>query len=323
MNMKSTKFLMLMVFLLAGVMTYGQQEPQVTQNMFNKVAVNPGYAGMQDAICVTGLVRQQWTGFKDNGDNVAPQTFIISGSTPLKILHGGVGAVITQDKVGYYTNTGVELGYSYHTTLGYGDLGIGLQVGFTDQKLDFGKFRPVSESDPMLSAKSEESAMLFDLGFGAYYKVPESFSVGFSTSQLLESSAEFASQSSSGQATEARLKRHYYLMGGYEFVWPGNPAFVVEPSLFIKTDFASTQYDVNGMVTYNNKFWGGVTYRVQDAVAMLMGIRIKDLMIGYSYDLTTSRMTAGSSGSHEVVLRYCFKLEREKIREGYRNTRFL
>ena len=27
--------------------------------------INPGYAGMREGICINGLMRQQWAGFKD------------------------------------------------------------------------------------------------------------------------------------------------------------------------------------------------------------------------------------------------------------------
>jgi len=74
-------------------------------------------------------------------------------------------------------------------------------------------------------------------------------------------------------------------------------------------------------VKYNNKVWGGVTYRFNDAIGILLGMTIKDVNVGYSYDIPTSRL--GSTGSHEIMVKYCFKLEREKPRSSYRNTRFL
>jgi hypothetical protein len=75
------------------------------------------------------------------------------------------------------------------------------------------------------------------------------------------------------------------------------------------------------MARYNNKVWGGVTYRIQDAVAIMVGVTYKDIEIGYAYDIPTSRIAA--TGSHEIMARYRFKLEKEKTRTGYRNTRYL
>jgi hypothetical protein len=75
------------------------------------------------------------------------------------------------------------------------------------------------------------------------------------------------------------------------------------------------------MARYNNKVWGGLSYRISDAVSLMIGVVYKDLEIGYAYDIPTSQIAA--TGSHEVMVRYRFKLERDKTRTGYRNTRFL
>jgi hypothetical protein len=61
------------------------------------------------------------------------------------------------------------------------------------------------------------------------------------------------------------------------------------------------------MATFNNKIRGGLSYRTSDAVVVLLGYKfLPELMLGYSYDLTTSNITNYSSGSHEIMLRYCF-----------------
>ena len=49
----------------ASIKVDAQQTPQFSQNMFNKLANNPGFAGSMEAICATALHRQQWIGFGD------------------------------------------------------------------------------------------------------------------------------------------------------------------------------------------------------------------------------------------------------------------
>jgi hypothetical protein len=58
-----------------------------------------------------------------------------------------------------------------------------------------------------------------------------------------------------------------------------------------------------------------------DPFSVLLGLSIKDLMIGYAYTIPTSAI--GSSGSHEVMIGYSFKIDMDKGRRSYRNTRFL
>ena len=68
--------ILLLIATAIGSVLHAQQEPQFTQNMFNRVFTNPGFSGISDGICVTGLIRQQWAGFKDyEGEKVGPETF--------------------------------------------------------------------------------------------------------------------------------------------------------------------------------------------------------------------------------------------------------
>ena len=50
-----------------------QQDAQFSQNMFNKLANNPGFAGSKQAICATAIHRSQWMGLEG-----APTTLNLS-----------------------------------------------------------------------------------------------------------------------------------------------------------------------------------------------------------------------------------------------------
>ncbi|MCF8230944.1 MAG: type IX secretion system membrane protein PorP/SprF [Bacteroidales bacterium] len=299
----------------SAVLTYGQQEAQVTQNMFNYMSVNPGYAGMRDGICVNGIVRQQYVGLQNmEGDNVNPETFFLSVDTPLEFLHGGLGLTIHQDEIGYTSNVGIELDYSYHTKLRYGDLGIGFNIGFLNETIDFGKFNPIDGSDPLLeNREGEEQGMIINFSLGAYYKVEGDYYAGISTTRILQAQEP---------NTRYYPRRHYYFMGGYHYQL--TTEYELIPSVMMKFDGQTTQFDLGSVVQYKDKYWGGINYRVQDAVSLIAGLQWKDFKFGYSYDLNTSRLAgAGSGGAHELMLGYCFKLEMEKDNNKYRNTRFL
>ncbi|GAB1403803.1 type IX secretion system membrane protein PorP/SprF [Lentimicrobium sp.] len=291
-----------------------QQEPQFTLNMFNHMSVNPGYAGLRDAICVTGIMRQQWIGIQDDeGKRVSPETFVVSGDSPIRILRGGVALTVMQDKIGYFQDIYVKLGYAYHLNVGDGKLGIGLNAAFLNKSLDFGKFKPVDD-DPLLKG-GEESTMFTDISLGAFYIQPGGLFFGLSSTQLLEGAREL------GSSVDFKLRRHYYGTAGYELSWLRNPAFVLVPSVFAKYDGTTAQVDLNARVIYNEKFWGGISYRFQETVAVMVGMSVKDLSFGYAYDIPLSKI--GGAGSHEIMLRYCFKLELEKTSRSFRNTRFL
>ncbi len=317
------KKVLLIVFVIVTLVAKAQQEPQFTQYMFSNMLINPGYAGINNRICATLMFRQQWMGFTQfdatGAESTAgPQTFLLAIDAPVKIFHGGVGVTILKDKLGFEDNIGAKLNYSYHLNIGQGRLGIGLNAGILNKTLDYTKLKPIDPNDPILIGKGKVTDMLYDISGGLYFAMPEKYYAGITATQLIENKGDASS-------TAISLKRHYYITGGYYFTFPSNPSFILAPSALIKTDFVSAQYDISVLLSYNNLLWGGVSYRVQDAVMLLLGFEYKSFNLGFSYDITTSAMGSEkrSSGTIEAMLRYCFKVKIKRTYNSYKNTRLL
>jgi hypothetical protein len=119
------------------------------------------------------------------------------------------------------------------------------------------------------------------------------------------------------------MRRTFYLAGGYEWIVPNRPAFEVLPSALIMFDGAVFQFNASALVLYNKKFYGGLGYRFQDAVSVLAGVYVKGIHIGVAYDINTSALSKYNNGNLEIILNYCFKIDTDKYRKSYRNTRFL
>jgi type IX secretion system PorP/SprF family membrane protein len=278
---------------------------------------NPAYAGLSEGICINGVYRQQWAGFKDDqGDVVSPQDFLITVDSPVKFLHGGLGGSIIQDRLGQQSDIIVKLGYSFHLDLNIGKLGLGLGVNLINRSIDGSKFRPVKE-DPILP-NSEVSDLRVDGAFGIFLNQPGRYYFGISVDNFLES--QFKKLDPSGEAI-LLTDRTFYLTGGYTFVFPKSPMFEIIPSVMVISDLASTQYNVTAVVKYNDKFWGGLNYRFEESVGFIAGVKFKQFKISYSYDLNTMRLAV--PGSHEVALGYCFRIKTDKSKTSYKNTRYL
>lgn len=318
--MRVNEFRLILFFLMASCinLAYSQQEVQFSHNMFNNMGVNPGYAGLRNAICATALARQQWVGFRDSeGNRVNPETYSLQVDAPMPFLRGGLAIGFLQDQLGFETNVGVKISYAYHRKLDFGKLGIGGQIGFLDKRTDFSKFTPITPGDPVLVG-GEETHMFADFGLGVFYLSDDKYWGGISVSQLRQARGNLGESNYS-------LSRHYYLQGGYDYTLPSNAAYMFSPSVLLRTDAKTIQFDLNALITYNNRVWGGVSYRPQDALVILLGLHLEQISFGYSYDITTSVMGAlgRSYGSHEIMLRYCFELDIDKIQEIQRNIRFL
>ena len=295
---------------------WAQQDVQFTQFANNKIFYNPGVTGAGDAICLSAAHRSQWVGF----DN-APTTQNFSANIPLNFLHGGLALNFTNDMIGYFQDITVGVGYGYQMDLAGGTLGLGIRADFRNKNITSGVWAPPQTmNDPSLVALGS-SSMATDLSFGAYYQ-QESWYAGLSSTRLLETKDILNATGGSANA-QIRGQRHYYFMGGYNLDL-GN-GIVLQPAAMVKTDLVTTQLDINAAATYNNQIWGGVTYRVYDALAVMAGYQItKDLRATYSYDLTTSSLANSSSGSHEIMMSYCFTIEIPPKEKGsYRNPIFL
>jgi type IX secretion system PorP/SprF family membrane protein len=309
----------ILLFLLCAIRVHGQQEPQVSHNMFNNMAINPGYAGLRNAICATAIARQQWVGFRDEERNALnPETYSFAIDAPIPFLRGGLSLGFLQDQLGFEKAMGVKVGYAYHLLLNTGRLGIGGQIGFIDKRFDFSGFKPITDGDPVLVGSGEESRILADGALGVFYMSDQDVWAGISVTQLGQTRAEI------GNAVY-QTRRNLYFTSGYNYTIPGNADYIVSPSLLLKSDLNSFQADFSTLITYRERFWGGASYRLQDAAVIFLGLAFQQINIGYSYDLTLSPLgrSGRSWGSHEILIRYCFSLELERVQQINRNVRFL
>ena len=155
--MKRNLFLILFVFCTLTVLP--QQVPQFSQNMFNKLANNPAFAGSRDAISTTVLQRSQYMGFEGG-----PTTLNLSVDAPISLLHGGVGLNIIQDQIGEVELSTLDIkgSYAYTTELGSGQLGIGLSFGIVQTGIDITNLRIEQQNDQAVPAASS-SGSVFDL----------------------------------------------------------------------------------------------------------------------------------------------------------------
>ena len=313
------------LFLLGLIGVLGlkaQQDPQFTQNMFNRLATNPGYAGSNGSICGTILTREQWMGFEGN-----PRTNVLSidGGFKLKQKHQlGAGLTVIQDEIGPINSLNVKLALAYHYRIAQGVLGKGIEPGLFNQSISAdwrtseGNFD--GTEDPFIP-NSEAGATVFDLGLGLYYYTRELY-VGISSTHLTQPT--FSESLSDNSQYAFSQVRHYYITAGYQY--DINSMFQLQPSLFIKSDAVNTQIDINANVLYNNLVWGGVTYRVEDAIAFLGGVNIpqvEGLRLGFAYDYNISDLGDYNDGSLEFMLNYCYKIQKKVKLERYKSVRFL
>ncbi|MBA3705384.1 MAG: type IX secretion system membrane protein PorP/SprF [Bacteroidetes bacterium] len=303
------------------LVTFAQQDAQFSMNMFNRLQINPGYAGTNQALCGTILYRDQWDRFGG-----APKTGLLSVDYG-RIFGGGLGITIDQDELGFDKTLKAKLAYSYHLSFGTGTLGIGIDAGMIQKSIKGDFIAPDGSTSQQpgndLSIPWDgTAATTYDLGFGLYYTNPRLY-VGLSSLHLPEQSIK---QTGSLYDFNYKVARHYYVMAGYKFI-VGNQLSIT-PSVLAKSDASSTQLDINLLGKWNNLIFLGVSYRLTDAIVGIVGLE-RDLnpkmsaKLGYSYDVTTSAIKNHSNGTHEIMLGFCYKIKKEPKPTSHMNVRFL
>tara|TARA_B110000438_G_C15788206_1_gene639410 strand:- start:859 stop:1794 length:936 start_codon:yes stop_codon:yes gene_type:complete len=308
------KVLVLFFVLLSGL-AKAQQDPQFSLNMFNIYSVNPAFSGSYDQFNALAIHRSQWVGYGGG----SPTTQHVSVEAPVYFLHGGAGISLVNDKLGNEYSRGVSLSYAYQTKLTKkSELGIGFNVGFMDVGFEGDWVTPGNDQgldDPSIPAIGSNDVVP-DLGLGLYYRMKELY-IGYSVTHLNQATAVYDNAD-----RDFEFKRHHYLTLGWLHELTSD--LVLRPSMHIKSDQVSTQIDFNVNVNYGDNLWGGMTYRLDDAVVVIAGYNINEnLKFGYAYDITTSDLKSESSGSHEILLRYSFKMRPPgKLPTHYRNIRY-
>jgi type IX secretion system PorP/SprF family membrane protein len=307
--MKQVLFIFLIV--IGGLRLSAQQDPQFTMFMFDRVSYNPAAAGIDGVLNFTGIYRNQWSGFEG-----APKTALINVATPIFSINSGVGISLFLDEIGQQNSLNGMLSYNYQLKVGSGmKLSLGLALGMYNTSLGTDWRPPDPDADDQLIPYEGNNATAFDASFGVALR-SEQLYVGISATHL-----------NAGDLKDVGIKltQHYYFEAGYDFVL--SDAIKLIPNVLVKTDFVSTQLDVNALVMWNNVFWLGAAYRLQDAVAPMIGLQWPvgkgEIRAGYSYGITLSDLSNYNNGTHEIMVNYNMSLGKPLSNTKYKNVRFL
>lgn len=286
------------IIMLLGGTAQAQQQVMFSQYMFNTLAINPAYAGSQESLSMTALMRNQWVGLEG-----APNTQTFSAHTPFEKKRIGVGLLFMHDNIGVTDQTGVYGSYAYKIPFSSGTLSLGLQAGFTHFNA---RYSEVSTSDPTF-ASGDIKEVHPNFGVGAFYAT-DRFYAGISAPQLVQSKFD-----KNNDASMAKIVRHYFMQSGY--VFDLSQDLKLKPNVLVKmVGGAPVEFDVNANMYFRDLIGLGFSWRSMDAIVMLFQLQITDkLQFGYAYDFGTTAIRQVSSGSHEFYLNYRLTWSKSKI----------
>ena len=290
-----------MFFSIAVASTFGQQDPQFTQYMFNNLYYNPGYSGVEGITKVSALYRSQWSGYQPTFyGGGAPTTQLVSFTAPIFKINSGFGAYILNDNLGPQNNLEAQVSFAYHFALKDSKLSLGVRGGVYSQTINSNLYRAIDKDDPTLPKENSGrySQTKPDLAMGLFWR-KEKFYVGAGFSHLVKAKFDF------GLNQRNSLETHTYITGGY--FYEVNFDLRLQFVTLIKSDFVKWQYDVGAIAYMKNTMWGGLSFRQSEAAIVLLGwsfLKDKSLKAGYSMDVIVKDRAAKQPLSHELMVSY-------------------
>lgn len=301
---------------LFGALTAFGQDPQFTQFYANPLYLNPAFAGTARCPRVALNYRNQWPALTG--------TFVTTSASydqDVRGLMGGLGLLVTSDQAGKGTlNTTTVSGiYSYTQAVSRKfSLKAGFQATYFQKALDWNKLTFGDQIDPRrgfiyttndIPRGGSVSNADFSAGLLGYTDI---YFVGFAVHHLTQPNESLIVGTSkmpmkitahAGAAIPLGMRGKY-----------GEPKTRLSPSILYQQQAAFRQLNL-GLYVDHGPIMAGVWYRSRDAFIALIGFHTDRFKFGYSYDITTSKLTTSTAGSHEVSLTMQFDCKR-KIRRA-------
>ena len=287
--------------MLLAMVSYGQQDAQFTQYMYNAISINPAYAGSRGAMSIFALHRTQWVGLDG-----APTTNAASINTPINNSNLGLGVSFVNDKIGPTNENTIsgDLSYTIPTSENF-KLSFGMKATANLFNLNVDKLNPADQGDPQF--QNLRNVFTPNVGAGIYYHSDKAY-LGLSVPNFIQTN-----RYNDNQVAIFKEKINYYLIGGYVFDLSYDIKF--KPAFLTKlVEGSPLQVDVSANFMFIEKVVVGVAYRWSAAMSAMVGFQVTDGMyIGYGYDLETTNLENYNSGSHEIFLRYEIFKNNEKV----------
>jgi type IX secretion system PorP/SprF family membrane protein len=288
------------------------QDPTFSQFYANPLYLSPSFAGATDEYRLSINYRNQWPAVPG-----VFQTYSISFDKSMPNFNSGIGVLATYDVAGSgdlsTTNIGILYSYDFNINKQWHIRpGVNFKfnyLGLNISKLIFNSQISGSGTTPPVTPPPFDNVAAVDFAASALVYNDEIWG-GFTLDHLFTPKQSFY-----GDESSLPVKLNVY--GGVRLMGHSRLRTKLIEALSLAANFQVQggfyQTDI-GLYYYKNPLIFGLWYRgipfmtsqAGDAVIALVGIKTKQLHIGYSYDFTISNLIASSGGAHEISIVYEF-----------------
>lgn len=299
-------------FLLGNL--YGQ-DPQFSQFYANSMYLNPALTGNTAQLRMASTYRNQWPSI--------PKGYVSYTAAldyNFEKIKSGVGFLATHDKAGneglQFTN--LALLYSHYVRLNKTTyLRGGVKMSYTSRSVNQSELlfsdQIIRDGAPFSIEEIGNSINHFDFGTGILLSNSEKYWLGVSVNHINQPVYSFL-----GNSSFLPIKTSVH--GGWNFALENNGNITKPQSIKTIVHYKSQgrwdQVDV-GAYYEKDPYFIGLWYRGipffkkfenefpnNESMVLIVGVKANDLKIGYSYDVTISKLARNSGGAHEISIIY-------------------
>jgi type IX secretion system PorP/SprF family membrane protein len=329
------KKLLVLIFVVMLALDGMAQDPQFSQYFAAPIYHNPAFTGAAHKSRVIANYRNQWPSIPG-----AFVTYATSFDTYFKEYNSGFGLIAYRDRAGSggFATTSLAGNYAYELSITSDWVArAGLSFGYATRNIDFTKltFRDqlnanminMPSADPSLAAFSRPHYFDISSGFLVYSKY---FWFGTSLMHMNQPNQSILGETSKLPMRFATMTGMNIPLTKRRYGGARNAQFIEKsfsPSLIYKRQGDFQQLDLGAYVTLQplvlGMYYRGIpipglkqSVNTMDALIWLVGFKHEHFSVGYSYDLTVSKLGPGTAGSHEISFAYEFDNPKKRKKRG-------
>lgn len=286
------------------------QDPEFSQFYANPIYLNPAFVGSNNCPRVSLNYRNQWSSISGS---YATSSF--SYDQEVRDI-GGVGLLVTHDVAAKTISTFSVSGiYGKEIPINrVWSIRTGFQATYFQKSLDWSKltFGDMIDSKRGFVYQTNEVAKRgrkngIDFSGGAIL-YSDRFYAGFAAHHVTQPNESLVEGNS---PLPMKLTAHLGAMIDLPGDYYTSDNVKLSPNILYRQQGTFQQLNL-GLYIIKGAFWGGVWYRNEDSFIVLAGFKTNNFKVGYSYDVTTSKLTLATGGTHEISLGINFPCKPKK-----------
>ncbi|MFM7299652.1 MAG: type IX secretion system membrane protein PorP/SprF [Crocinitomicaceae bacterium] len=294
----------IVLLFLAVCMEAQAQDPSFTQFYSNPIYLNPALAGSTGCPRIVSNYRNQWPQLTGNYITSA-----VAYDSYVKSISGGIGIIALHDMQGQATIQTSMIGgvYSYNLKVNRKfSIMVGARAAYFQKFLDWDKLTFGDMIDPRRGFIYQTGDVPRGTGRRGFFDVSAG-ALGFGKNYYFGIAAHHLNRPDESMILgTSRLPMRITGHAGAEIKLGQRGRYTnttsILPNIIYQYQNGFQELNIGTYIKYG-EFTVGAWYRNRDAFILLFGVNFEKFKLGYSYDLTVSKLGNGiSGGSHEVSL---------------------